>query len=142
MRAALRAGSRRLRRGATSPRAFGIRPAPGAHPRVPPMTDTAALLRLLQLASPALPVGAYSYSQGLECAVANGVVFDERSAARWIDDVLTLVVAGYEGPMLLRMLDAGERHAVAELHALNASLLAGRETAELRAETVQMGRSL
>ena len=100
------------------------------------------LLRLLQLASPALPVGAYSYSQGLESAVASGGVCDERSAAHWIEDVLTLVIAGYEGPMLLRMLDAGARGAAAELHALNATFLASRESAELRAETVQMGRSL
>ena len=103
---------------------------------------TQQLLGLLQLASPTLPVGAYSYSQGLESAVESGTVFDEMSAADWIEDVLTLVIARFEGPMLLRMLDAAERGLTADLHALNANFLASRETAELRAETVQMGRSL
>ena len=99
-------------------------------------------MRLLQLASPTLPVGAYSYSQGLESAVASGTVFDEPSAAAWIDDALTLVIARFEGPLLLRMLAAAETRAVSELHRLNALFLASRETAELRAESVQMGRSL
>jgi urease accessory protein len=46
------------------------------------------LARLLQLASPALPVGAYSYSQGLEAAIEGGIVHDAASAERWIADVL------------------------------------------------------
>jgi urease accessory protein len=100
------------------------------------------LLGLLQLASPALPVGAYSYSQGLESVVDNGTVRDENSAAIWIEDVMTFVLARLEGPMLIRMLDAAARDACTELHALNADFLASRETTELRAETVQMGRSL
>ena len=41
-----------------------------------------ALTRLLQLVSPALPIGAFAYSQGLEQAVAVGWVTDEASAAR------------------------------------------------------------
>ena len=100
------------------------------------------LVRLLQLASPALPVGAYSYSQGLESAVAGGTVCDERSAATWIDDALTLVMARFEGPMLSRMLAAAEHRDADALYGLNTRLLASRETTELRAETVQMGRSL
>jgi len=100
------------------------------------------LVRLLQLASPALPVGAYSYSQGLESAVASGTVCDERSAAAWIDDALTLVAVRFEEPLLARMLAAAKGRSAGELHRLNALFLASRETAELRAETVQMGRSL
>ena len=52
-----------------------------------------ALVKLLQLASPALPVGAYSYSQGLEAAIEAGLVKDEASAREWIEDVLSLSVA-------------------------------------------------
>ena len=100
------------------------------------------LVRLLQLASPTLPVGAYSYSQGLESAVASGTVCDERSAAAWIDDALTLAITRFEGPMLMRMLAAAERREAEALQRLNTVFLASRETAELRAETVQMGRSL
>ena len=95
-----------------------------------------SLARLLQLASPALPVGAYSYSQGLEAAVEAGFVTDAESAARWIGDVLQFSVAKMEAPILSRLMrdgDPGE---------LNRLFLASRETAELRAETLQMGHSL
>jgi urease accessory protein len=52
-----------------------------------------SLVRLLQLASPTLPVGAYSYSQGLEAAIEAGYVKDAATALRWIGDVLELSVA-------------------------------------------------
>jgi urease accessory protein len=92
-----------------------------------------SLVRLLQLASPTLPVGAYSYSQGLEAAVEAGVVHDAASAEAWIADALEFSLGRFEAPLLWRMLQ-GE--------ALNDLYLAGRETAELRAETLQMGHSL
>lgn len=91
--------------------------------------------RLLQLASPALPVGAYSYSGGLEAAIDAGFVRDAASAQRWIGDVLEHSVARMEAPLLLKMI--GEPAAE-----WNEMFLASRETAELRAETVQMGYSL
>jgi len=90
--------------------------------------------RLLQLASPALPVGAYSYSGGLEAAVEAGIVKDAASAQRWIADVLEFSLSRMEAPILLRMMkDIGKWNEV---------FLASRETAELRAETAQMGFSL
>ena len=92
------------------------------------------LARLLQLASPALPVGAYSYSGGLEAATEAGIVHDAASAERWIGDVLELSIARMEAPILFRMLSDQENW--------NEIFLASRETAELRAETVQMGYSL
>ena len=46
------------------------------------MNPQLQLARLLQLASPALPVGAYTYSQGLEWAVESGVIRDESTAGR------------------------------------------------------------
>lgn len=107
-----------------------------------PPADALRLLRLLQLASPTLPVGAYSYSQGLEWAVAEGDVRDEVQAAAWIEDVFRFSIAGFELPCLLRMLEAVRRGDAAELRRLNGIFLAARESAELRAETIQMGRSL
>jgi len=92
-----------------------------------------SLARLLQLASPTLPVGAYSYSQGLEAAVEAGIVKDAASAEAWIGDALSFSVGRFEAPVLWRMMQ-GE--------ALNDFFLASRETAELRAETLQMGHSL
>ncbi len=102
--------------------------------------STEALSRLLQLASPALPVGAYSYSGGLEAAVEAGVVHDACSAERWIGDVLAHSVARMEAPLLLRLVQAFCDGASAQ--EWNDRFLASRETAELRAETVQMGYSL
>ncbi|MGQ0502738.1 MAG: urease accessory protein UreF [Panacagrimonas sp.] len=101
-----------------------------------------ALTALLQLASPALPVGAYSYSQGLESAIDAGLVTDEASALRWIGDGLRLVLARYEGPVWLRLHRAAVTGDGDALRSWNADVLATRETAELRAETVQMGYSL
>jgi urease accessory protein len=97
---------------------------------------------LLQLASPALPVGAYSYSQGLEAAIESGTVRDEASALRWIGGVLALALGDFEAPVFLRLASAwgsGDRTAAARW---NEEYLASREAAELRAETVQMGYSL
>jgi urease accessory protein len=91
--------------------------------------------RLLQLASPTLPVGAYSYSGGLEAAIEAGLVTDAASAQRWIGDVLEHSVLKMEAPLLLRMIEEPAA-------SWNEMFLASRETAELRAETVQMGYSL
>jgi urease accessory protein len=95
-----------------------------------------SLTRLLQLASPALPVGAYTYSQGLEWAIEAGTVKDEATALTWIADQLEWNLGRYEAPLLLRMMTGDD---VAER---DAQYLASRETAELRAETLQMGHSL
>jgi urease accessory protein len=99
-------------------------------------------LRLLQLVSPSLPVGAYSYSQGLEAAIEDGVVRDASSAGAWIADVLHLSIGGVEAPVFLRLADAWSREDFAAATSWNEYFVASRETAELRAETLQMGYSL
>lgn len=100
------------------------------------------LVRLLQLASPALPVGAYTYSQGLEWAVESGAIRGEADAAAWIGDLLEWSLARFEAPLLARQLDAWRAGDDGEVARLNDDFLASRETAELRAETAQMGWSL
>jgi len=100
------------------------------------------LARLLQLASPVLPVGAYSYSQGLEAAIEAGLVRDAASARRWIEDVLEFSVAAMEAPVLLRLCAAWRAGNAVDAARWNALFLASRESAELRAETAQMGHSL
>lgn len=105
-------------------------------------TPLLPLLRLLQLASPALPVGAYTYSQGLEWAVESGVVAREADAAAWIGDLLEWSVARFEAPLLASQLAAWACGEDGEVARLNDDFLASRETAELRAETLQMGWSL
>ncbi len=101
-----------------------------------------ALPRLLQLASPALPVGAYTYSQGLEWAVEAGLVHDQPTAQQWIAGLLEQGIGRFEAPLtacLQRVWAAGE---MSEVERLNADFLASRESSELRSETVQMGYSL
>ena len=99
-----------------------------------------ALTRLLQLASPALPVGAYTYSQGLEWAVEAGTVKDEATALTWIADQLEWNIGRFEAPLLAHMMAA--HRLGADVTELDARYLASRESAELRAETLQMGHSL
>ncbi|TMG83746.1 MAG: urease accessory protein UreF [Betaproteobacteria bacterium] len=103
---------------------------------------TLTLVRLLQLASPVLPIGAYSYSQGLESAIAHGEVRDAASAATWIGDMLELVVAPGEAAVLWRMLEALQREDWPLSSEWNDWFRTSRETAELRSETEQMGASL
>jgi urease accessory protein len=100
-----------------------------------------ALVRLLQLASPALPIGGYSYSQGLEWAVEQGLVRDAGSAERWIADLLDHVIAHGEAPLVWRLARSAGTDWPAFEH-WNAWQRAARETAELRAENEQMGHSL
>jgi len=94
-----------------------------------------SLPRLLQLASPTLPVGAYSYSGGLEAAIEAKIVFDSSSAQAWIADVLEFSVLRMEAQVLRAQIEEPTQ-------ARNDFFLATRETAELRAETLQMGQAL
>jgi urease accessory protein len=109
------------------------------------MTDIAAdlsLARLLRLASPVLPVGAFSYSQTLEWAVEAGTAKDFAGAERWIVDAMKLTMARCEAPVFLRLIDAWREDEIATVERWNDFFLATREGAELRAETIQMGRAL
>lgn len=97
---------------------------------------------LLRLASPQLPIGGYSYSQGLEMAVDSGLVYAPESARRWIADQLLLNLARFEAPLLLahcRAAAEGDWPALAELAARHR---ASRETREAALESRQMGYSL
>lgn len=101
-----------------------------------------ALLHLLQLASPSLPIGAYSYSQGLEAALESGQVTDTISARAWIIDTLHHVVARFEAPVLCRLMHAFESRDGDAVSMWTERFIAARDTAEFRAETIQMGYSL
>jgi urease accessory protein len=100
------------------------------------------LVRLLQLASPTLPVGAYSYSQGLEAACEANIVRDKDSAGQWIRDVLHFNMATMEATLVARLYRAWQSQDIKAAIYWNHYFLASRETAELRAETEQMGYSL
>lgn len=104
--------------------------------------DPAELLSLMRLASPALPIGGFSYSQGLESAIDAGWVATEADVRDWISSLLHANIGRFDAPLcmaLFRAVAADDDDAAMRLHE---RWLASRETAELRAETLQMGQSL
>jgi urease accessory protein len=100
-------------------------------------TTDAALLQLIWLASPALPVGGFSYSEGLEAAVEAGLVRDEATAANWIVDQLHLALARSDLAVVAAVAEDPGRAGALDLWVRHT-----RETGELRLQTEQMGRSL
>ena len=105
-------------------------------------TDATGLLQLLWMASPTLPVGGFSYSEGLEAAVHAGWVHHEASAAHWLVDQLHLSQARSELAVQAHAYPAWQARDWQRVRALNDWVLHTRESAELRQQTVQMGRSL
>ncbi|MGV8916472.1 MAG: urease accessory protein UreF [Pseudomonas sp.] len=97
---------------------------------------------LLRLASPQLPIGGYSYSQGLEMAVEQAMVSDPKSAGRWIADQLLLNLSRFEAPLLLAHCTAAAEDNWGQLLQLSQEHRASRETRELHQESRQMGYSL
>lgn len=106
------------------------------------MATTAAFSRLLQLASPALPIGAYSYSQGFEWAIESGDVSDKVTAQRWISDVLLTYYAQFELPVMKRLFEAWQRMDETAIARWDSFYKAGRDSAETWLESRQMGYSL
>jgi urease accessory protein len=104
--------------------------------------NAAALLHLLQFASPALPIGGYSYSQGLEAALDAGIVHDADTGRSWIAHYLDEVSSRWDAPLLWRLLKAFEAGDDVSVALWSERFLASRDSAEFRAETVQMGYSL
>jgi urease accessory protein len=106
------------------------------------MSADTALLQLLWLASPALPIGGFSYSEGLEAAVDAGLVTSEQQAGDWLVEQLHLTLARCDLSVVAAALGAWRAGNSARIGELNAWVLRTRETAELRQQTEQMGRSL
>lgn len=110
-------------------------------PRAAPLTAS-SLLQLMWLASPALPVGGFSYSEGLESAVEAGLVTNEAQAGDWLLDQLTLSLARADLAVAGKAFKAWQRGDGATVAELNAWVTTTRESAEMRLQTEQMGRSL
>ncbi|WP_066738887.1 urease accessory protein UreF [Cupriavidus sp. D384] len=106
------------------------------------MTALPQLISLLHLASPALPIGGFSYSQGLEAAIDCGMVGDAATAEHWIRDNLMHVQAQCEAPVWLLLHRAWRQQDAASVARWNDWFHVTRETSELRLETEQMGWSL
>lgn len=100
------------------------------------------LLRLLHLASPSLPTGAFAYSQGLEWAIAAGWLHDAASLETWLADLLRNSLAHVDIPLLGRMYKACRERNASDLAHWCEQLLALRETHELRMEEKNRGRAM
>ena len=103
---------------------------------------SAGLLQLVWLASPALPVGGFSYSEGLEAAVDNGHVHGEASATTWLLDQLHLGLARSDLAVVAQAIPAWRANDLTRIAELNQWVLHTRETQEFRLQAEQMGRSL
>ena len=106
-------------------------------------------LALLQLVSPALPVGAFSYSEGLEVLIQSGTLADENALLEWLEAELKRGSVRLEAAALRLLVtilcdwcqgtDPAARHRLIEL---DGWLVACREAIEVRAQLRQMGQSL
>src|SRR5450830_264828 len=116
-------------------------PAPASE-AAPAALNATSLLQLMWLASPALPIGGFSYSEGLEAAVDTARVATEKEASEWLVDQLELSLARSDLAVLAQAIPAWQSADETRIAQLNAWVLQTRESSELRAQTEQMGRSL
>lgn len=101
--------------------------------------QASSLLNLLHISSPALPIGAFAYSQGLEYTLEAGWCKNADDVEMWIKSVMTQGLGGIDLPILKRLHQAWAKNDVQALQYWNAMLLAFRETKELYLEDIQVG---
>ena len=118
-----------------------MKPRRRFQPRAERLTAS-ALLQLMRLASPSLPVGGFSYSEGLEAAVEAGLVAGEAQALAWLLDQLNLGLARSDLAVVAKAARAWQRGDLESVAELNAWFTTTRETSEIRQQGEQMGRSL
>ncbi|CAN7182445.1 urease accessory protein UreF [Acidovorax sp. LjRoot117] len=114
-------------------------------PDRPAPLPAASLLQLIWLASPALPVGGFSYSEGLESAIENAGIDSEAAVGAWLLDQLHITQARGDMALIAKAVGAwrrGDGGDLAHVRELNDWVLHTRETSELRLQTEQMGRSM
>ena len=105
-------------------------------------TSSLAQLRLWQLISPALPIGAFAYSQGLEYAVECGWISDEEKAYQWISGIAEHSLATLDLPVMIRIFQAWQSGTPSEIEKWSDFLLASRESKEIQIEDKNIGKAL
>lgn len=106
------------------------------------MSKHQSLLRLLQLSSPSLPIGAYAYSQGVEAAVHNKIVIDEESALDWLETILVNGLSRNDLALIVHAYQGWSEYKLDEIKSLSQLSLAIRETAELKQEDIHLAKAL
>jgi urease accessory protein len=127
-----------------------LRPVESINEAMPAALPAKSLLQLIWLASPALPVGGFSYSEGLEALINRAQAAPENIALdanndwliNWLCDQLQLSLARGDLAVMAQAIPAWRSGDVQRITPLNDWLLQTRETSELRAQAEQMGRSL
>lgn len=111
-------------------------------PQAPAGLNDLALLQLMRLVSPSLPIGGFAWSQGLEYAIDSGVLTNASKIGDWLDGIMRYNLANLDLPLILRLHRAAETADPAALRHWNAITLASRETHELYEEDTQLGAAL
>ena len=96
----------------------------------------------MRLTSPSLPIGGYSYSQGLEFAVSSGWVHDVPTTLDWIQGLLKYSLTNLDLPVFARLYASWERDNIEEVNYWNNFLIASRDSFELQEEDRQMCKAL
>ncbi len=106
-------------------------------------------LAILQLVSPALPVGAFSYSEGLEFTAQKNKVSTESEVFDWLEGELKRGQLRIEAASLSVVMDCLDKwridqtsQAEKKVYDWDAWLLASRDSLEVRSQQRQMGMSL
>ncbi len=106
------------------------------------MSDSNSQHRLFQLISPSLPIGSFTYSQGLEWAYEIGWINNAEQMEAWLEDLMQTALARLEVPLLLRLMKAWHEQDRESIIYWNQYLMASRESAELKQEEKNRGRAL
>ena len=107
-----------------------------------PHLQNPSLLKLIRLTSPSLPIGGYSYSQGLEFAISSGWVHDASTASDWIQGLLKNSLINLDLPVLKKLYEAWQEFDTQRVGCWNDFLSANRDAFELQEEDRQIGKAL